>query len=185
MMNHSVNKFSKYLMNKGFTLIELLIVVAIIGILATIGVASFNGITTNAKITATKANHQTVTKFVNTKLMLSMSNGGYLNNMLSIQNGCSSQKNYKISGKSNSEVGYIIQFHLMCVIKKHPWNDPIYPAVGRGSHLPQLGMVEFRHSCVKNVNSIYEPFIYIDTIYNQKGEKLTYYFKVSQFNVTC
>jgi len=39
---------------KGFTLIELLVVVAIIGILAAIGVVSFGGFTGSAKINATK-----------------------------------------------------------------------------------------------------------------------------------
>ena len=42
---------------KGFTLIELLVVVAIIGILSTIGVVAYNGYTSAAKETATKANH--------------------------------------------------------------------------------------------------------------------------------
>ena len=40
-----------------FTLIELLVVVAIIGILAAVGVVSFSGFTESAKIAAVKSNH--------------------------------------------------------------------------------------------------------------------------------
>ena len=50
--------------NKGFTIIELLVVVAIIGILAAVGVVSFGGFTENAKINLTKSNHNIFVKFV-------------------------------------------------------------------------------------------------------------------------
>ena len=50
--------------NKAFTLIELLVVVAIIGILAAVGVVAYNGYTSSAKITAVKANHKSVVKYV-------------------------------------------------------------------------------------------------------------------------
>ena len=43
---------------KAFTLIELLVVVAIIGILAAVGVVAYNGYTKVAKIKATTANHK-------------------------------------------------------------------------------------------------------------------------------
>ena len=42
--------------NKAFTLIELLVVVAIIGILAAVGVVAYNGYTSAAKINTVKTN---------------------------------------------------------------------------------------------------------------------------------
>ena len=56
--------------HKGFTLIELLIVVAIIEILAAVGVVSYNGYTNAAKKAAVKSNHATIYKMVATKAAL-------------------------------------------------------------------------------------------------------------------
>ena len=53
---------------KGFTLIELLVVVAIIGILAAVGVVAYNGYTQGAKRNASKANHKNVCKWVNAEI---------------------------------------------------------------------------------------------------------------------
>ena len=55
-------------MKKGFTLIELLIVVAIIGILAGVGVPMYNGYMLNAKIKATTANHKNIVNFISANL---------------------------------------------------------------------------------------------------------------------
>ena len=49
---------------KAFTLIELLVVVAIIGILAAVGVTTFSGFQEKAKISAAKANHKTIVTFI-------------------------------------------------------------------------------------------------------------------------
>ena len=46
----------------GFTLIELLVVVAIIGILAAVGVVAYNGYTGAAKVSTTKTNYKLIIK---------------------------------------------------------------------------------------------------------------------------
>ena len=51
---------------KAFTLIELLVVVAIIGILAAVGVVTYNNFTENTKINVLKSNHQNIVKVIKT-----------------------------------------------------------------------------------------------------------------------
>ena len=60
---------------KAFTLIELLVVVAIIGILAAVGVVAYNGYTASAKRNAVKANHSMASKFIQSEIYKAETSG--------------------------------------------------------------------------------------------------------------
>ena len=53
----------------GFTLIELLVVVAIIGVLAAVGIFAYNGFTSKAKVNSTKTIYTQVKNYITSELL--------------------------------------------------------------------------------------------------------------------
>ena len=119
---------------KAFTLIELLVVVAIIGILAAVGVVAYNGYTTSAKITATKQQHQTIKNFIKASYGLCALGNNYVV-MKTCDNGSWSCKGLKVGSTppgivnrpckygagSASNSSYHFAFHFNYSQMKNGW----------------------------------------------------------------
>ena len=164
---------------KAFTLIELLVVVAIIGILAAIGIVTFTGFTEKAKENSAISNHQAVVKFITTTMHKSNFNGGYFEQMYPNWPTCDYTIKQKITPSTVDSVSEKFMTHLRCLIKTHPFNDPVYPAVNWGPR-EILGTVEFQNKCISS-----KPVIEIVTKYNTRNEKLVTQIVMSDYSVSC
>ena len=110
--------------SKGFTLIELLVVVAIIGILAAIGVVAYNGYTKAAKVNVVKTIHQQTVKYLKAETMKCNTGASTIMGGLS----CTGLTTEKITAHIGDFTGKVLDF-------KNPYSNEGMPeyAVGRGS----------------------------------------------------
>jgi len=107
---------------KAFTLIELLVVVAIIGILAAVGVVSFGGFTGSAKSNSTKSNHAAAIKSISAEIKKCEIQGGNLS--LKTTAGSSNAVNVACAKSSTTTATLANNFiaHLNNEGFKNPYN---------------------------------------------------------------
>ena len=117
---------------KAFTLIELLIVVAIIGILAGVGIPMYNGYMASAKVESSKTNHANVKSFVAATLTKCATG------VSTVTLGSS---NRSCNQSANAWSSYFRTYFNS--INKNPYNNALTPTT---TGTPQLGQVQITSS---------------------------------------
>jgi len=120
-----------------FTLIELLIVVAIIGILAGVGIPMYNGYMTSAKISVAQQNHNNIRNDITLKLHKCASEGGQIKLLRAV-----SQYEYSSCNKSPGVWAGFLGRHIF--LSYEYWNPYVKNAIfikTKSSKNPILGMM--------------------------------------------
>ena len=109
--------------HKAFTLIELLVVVAIIGILAAVGVVAYNGNTASAKKAVGKSNLKQIEKYINNEMMKCVASI----EMEAYEKGVSGAKSCSYISSNGTEVAFHTALNGLLEINfkntKNPFNN--------------------------------------------------------------
>jgi type IV pilus assembly protein PilA len=120
---------------KAFTLIELLVVVAIIGILAAVGVVSFGGFTGSAKSNSTKSNHAAAIKSISAEIKKCEIQGGNLSLKTTANNPAA--VNVPCSGTTTATLATNFIAHLNNEGFKNPYNTSEGAFIATGTAVGQ------------------------------------------------
>ena len=93
----------KKTLQKGFSLVELLVVVAIIGVLAGVGIVGYQSYTDSAKSRVAVANFNSVKRFVETELTLLNNNIQTVSGALSAGDACNNLQPYTVYSNNLSD----------------------------------------------------------------------------------
>ena len=109
-------------MRKGFTLVELLVVVAILGILAAVGIVSFGGFLGSAKENTSKSNHVNVVSFIETYwLKCSLNPSAKIDDLLNSNGDKRGSGNHNCA--TENSWGHIFHDHFEGSDLKNPYNS--------------------------------------------------------------
>ena len=113
--------------NKGFTLIELLVVVAIIGILAAVGVVAYSGYTAGAEESACKANHKLIVqKITANQAFCEFSETIKIRNSFDWQKGIKGKEIDVPCSRNFYSIGYATATSMTNYLND-PYNDEAWP----------------------------------------------------------
>ncbi len=129
----TMQKFKKFnriffkMKRNGFTLIELLVVVAIIGILAAVGVVAYSGYTTGAKESACKANHkQIISKVKANQTLCEFESSLKIRNSFDWQNNTKGQEVDVPCSRGFYSIGYATATSMTNYLND-PYNNEAWP----------------------------------------------------------
>ena len=148
--------------HRAFTLIELLVVVAIIGILAAVGVNTFSGFQEKAKIAVIKSRHAEVVKFINLELTTVaygmaeiISNTPYRE--YTKRDGSKYKADVSISAKDPNTYAYTFMNHFWGLGYKNPFDNSETGVYTSSASKGQTGITGFDSNQSDNPCPIKQP----------------------------